>query len=217
MLVKRVQASREALLDAGAAQWKGAASETVPMKGTPLALQPSPYVKAAWKQSQIGKVKSVRVSALHNGEEIFFRLSWADANDDEKISDSNVFPDGAALLFPMGADAPLTTMGSKTQPVNAWHWRADFGEAGKNNVAEGLGTTRLTAASGILCRASWQGGSWQLVMSRALAVPEQAAESVQLRPGAAVKVAVAVWEGANGERGGVKAFCEAWRPIQLEA
>ena len=217
MLVKKVSFARDTLLDPGAAPWRQAAAEIVALKGTPLALQPSPYIKVAWKGREIGKIKRVRVHALHNGEEIFFHLEWADPNDDEKITDSNVFPDGAGLLFPMSGDAPLQTMGSKTQPVNAWQWRADFGEQGRNNIAEGLGTTRLTSASHVVCRASWRGGSWQLVISRALAVPDQVGEAVQLRAGAAVKMAIAIWEGANGERGGVKAFSQAWRELQLQA
>ena len=217
MRVNKVQASREALLDPQAPSWKSAASEVVALKGTPLALQPSPYVKAAWKGREIGKIKNVRLSALHNGEDVFFRLAWADPDDDDKIADNNVFPDGAALLFPMKSDAPLQTMGSKTQPVNAWHWRADFGEQGRNNVAEGLGTTRLTAASHVVCHASWKSGAWQLVIARPLAVPDQAAEGVQLRPGSSVKMAIAIWEGANGERGGIKAFSQAWRQVELEA
>ncbi|MBI2964466.1 MAG: hypothetical protein HYY35_11985 [Deltaproteobacteria bacterium] len=217
MLVKKVQASRDALLDPEAGEWKGAATEVIALKGTPLTLQPSPYVKAAWKGREIGKVKSVRVSSLHNGEDVFFRFAWADPNDNDRISDQNVFPDGAALLFPLNGDAPLQTMGSKTQPVNAWYWRADFGEQGKNNVAEGLGTTRLTAGSHVVCRASWRGGTWQLVIARPLAVPDQASEAVQLRPGSAVKMAIAIWEGSNGERAGVKAFSKQWRRVEIEA
>jgi DMSO reductase family type II enzyme heme b subunit len=216
MLVKKVDASREALLNPEAAQWKEAASEAIALKGTPLDLQPSPYIKAAWKGREIGKIKSVRLSALHNGEDIFFRLTWTDPNDDDKIVDNNVFPDGAALLFPMTSDAPLQTMGSRTQPVNAWQWRADFGEQGRNNVAQGLGTTRLSSTSHLVCRAVWQKGSWQLVISRPLAVPDQAADAVQLRPGETVKMAIAIWEGSNGERAGIKAFSQAWRPMQLQ-
>jgi DMSO reductase family type II enzyme heme b subunit len=217
MLVKKVQASRDVLLDPQAAPWKQVAAETIALEGTPLALQPSPYIKAAWKGREIGKVKSVRLAALHNSADVFFRLAWADPDEDEKITDSNVFPDGAALLFPIRGDAPLQTMGSKSQPVNAWHWRADFGEHGKNNVAEGLGTTRLTTTSHVLCRASWNRGAWALVISRPLAVPDQAGDAVELRPGSSVKLGVAIWEGANGERGGVKAFSKVWRQAQFEA
>jgi DMSO reductase family type II enzyme heme b subunit len=217
MRVIKVQGSRESLLDAAAPQWKGASVETVALKGTPLTLQPSAYIKAAWKDREIGKVKSVKVSALHNGEDVFFRLAWADPDDDERIADNDVFPDGAALLFPMNGDAPLQTMGSKTQPVNAWQWRADFGEHGRNNVAEGLGTTRLSEASHVRCRASWDHGSWQLVITRPLAAPGDPGESVQLRPGSSQKVAIAIWEGANGERGGIKAFSQAWRQLDLDA
>jgi DMSO reductase family type II enzyme heme b subunit len=217
MLVKKVSTPRDVLLDPEASQWKSAAAVTMALRATPLKLQPSGYVKAAFKNRPFGRTKKVSVGAVHNGEEVFFHLTWTDPNDDRTIQGSNVFPDAAALLFPINSDAPIISMGSKTQPVNAWYWRADFGESGKNNVAEGLGTTRQTAVSHVACRAAWKSGTRRLVFARPLAVPDQAGEAVQLRAGGTTRFGVAVWEGANGERAGIKAFSEAWKDLQLEA
>jgi len=217
MLVKKVSTPRDVLLNPEASQWKKTAAETLALSGTPLKLQPSGYVKAAFAHRPFGAVKKVSVGAVHDGEEVFFHLRWADSTDDTTIRNSDTFLDGAALLFPILSDAPIISMGSKTQPVNAWYWRADFGEKGKNNVAEGLGTTRETAVSHVVCRAVWKSATWQLVIARPLAVPDQANEAVQLKAGGTTRFGVAVWEGANGERAGIKAFSQAWKELQFEA
>lgn len=216
MLAKKVDLPRETLLDPHASEWQKAAGEAVELKGAPLGLQPSPYVQASWRGKEIGKVKGLAVKSLHNGKEIFFHLEWKDPDRNEEVVNTNIFPDGAALLFPLNGDAPLITMGTKIQPVNAWYWRADFGERGQNNVAQGLGTTRVTEKSHIFCRALWQGGTWHLIVTRPLAVADQQSEAIQLEPGKAVKVSFAVWEGGNGERAGVKAFSEIWHELAIE-
>ena len=42
------------------------------------------------------------------------------------------------------------------------------------------------------------------------------AESIQLRVVEPFKVAFAVWEGSNGERGGIKSFSPSWHDVTLE-
>jgi len=54
------------------------------------------------------------------------------------------------------------------------------------------------------------------VLSRPLAVANQKGETVQLAAGGSTKVAFAVWEGASGERAGIKAFSKQWRELTLE-
>jgi len=102
--------------------------------------------------------------------------------------------------------------------VNAWFWRGDY-EDGKaqNTFAKGLGTTEFSKSSPIQAKATWQNGTWAVVFARALAVPEQKDEAVQLAEGSAVKIGFAVWEGSNGERAGVKSFSKEWRDLTLEA
>lgn len=223
MLAKKVAAKQKSLLEPGAPQWANAEQAHLPMMPTPLASQPSPYIRASWLQRPYGKVRSVKAASLHNGEEIFFRLEWNDPEKNDTLTDST-FPDGAALLFPMGSDAPILTMGDKTHPVNAWHWRADLAEHGRNNIAHGLGSTVLSEKSRITCRASWDQGSWpwytgvwRLVFCRPLSVPDQAAEAIQLKPGQEVRFGVAVWQGQNAERAGIKAFSQTWHRMTIEA
>ena len=216
MRAKKIAAKQEILLEHAAPQWANAEQAHVPMLPTPLGSQPSRYIRASWRDRPYGKVRSVKVASLHNGEEIFFRLEWSDPEKNDAVTDS-AFPDGAALLFPMGADAPISTMGDKAHPVNAWQWRADLAEHGRNNVAHGLGTTVLSETSQIICRASWDNGVWRVVFCRPLSVPDQAAESVQLKPGQEVHFGVAVWEGQNGERAGIKAFSPTWQRLTIEA
>jgi DMSO reductase family type II enzyme heme b subunit len=216
MQAKKVTATQPTLLDPAAAQWSSAERVTLALMPTPLASQPSAYIRAVWKDKPYGKTRSVRVSALNNGGEIFFRLEWEDPQKNDTVTDT-AFADAAALLFPMGSDAPLLTMGDTQHPVNAWHWRADLGEQGRNNVAHGLGSTVLSDKSHIVCRASWDKGVWRLVISRPLSVPDQADQAVQLKPGQQIRFAVAIWQGQNGERAGIKAFSQTWRPLTIEA
>src|SRR5215470_13691164 len=199
MQAKKVTAAQTTLLDPAATQWSSAEHSTLALMPTPLTSQPSAYVRAVWKDKPYGKIRSVRVSALNNGTDIFFRLEWQDPEKNDTVTDTT-FADAAALLFPMGLDAPRLTMGDTDHPVNAWHWRADLGEHGRNNVAHGLGSTVLTDKSHIVCRAAWDKGVWRVVLSRALSVPDQADEAVQLKPSQQTRFAVAIWEGQNGER-----------------
>lgn len=198
--------------------WLGAPSAKIALGPTPIGLQPTPYIQTRWEGHPYGQTKSVDASALMTGDTLFIRISWQDATEDKSPSGNEAFPDGAALAFPVAGDAPLITMGSKDQPVNAWLWRADQeSEAGRNVIATGLGTSFATAASTVRCRGTWKEGRWAVVFSRALRVPEAAGGGMQFSPGATVKFGVAVWNGSNGERAGIKAYSLAWTSLKLEA
>jgi DMSO reductase family type II enzyme heme b subunit len=217
MQCKKVTASREQLLDPLAAEWSGIAGEALKMDATPLANQPSEYIKASRNEREIGKIKNLMVQAAHNGTDIFFRLTWEDASQNTEITDTNVFPDGCGVLMPMSGDPPIDEMGSKDAPVNAWFWRADFKNTARNTIAKGLGSTQFSKQCPIQVKSTWGNSAWAVVFARALAVPEQKDETVQLAVGTAIKVGFAVWEGSNGERAGVKSFSKEWRELTMEA
>jgi len=218
MLCKKVTLPRERLLDPLAAEWSAIPGEPLKLDATPLANQPSEYIKASRDEKQIGKVRHLLVQAAHNGSDILFRLTWEDTNKNVEVTDTNVFPDACGILMPLnGGDPPIDEMGSKDAPVNAWFWRADFNDTARNTVAHGLGTTQFSKECPIQAKAVWGNGAWAMVFARALAVPQQATEAVQLAVGQPVKVAFAVWEGSNGERAGVKSFSKGWRELALEA
>lgn len=219
MECKKMSVTSEQLLDPAAVGWTNIAGEALTMDATPLANQPSEYIKASRDERKIGKVRNLLVQTVHNGKEIFFRLSWEDASKDSEVSDITTFLDGCGVLMPLkGGDPPIDEMGSKDAPVNAWFWRADFEEGtARNTTAEGLGTTQYSERSPLKARGLWGQGAWAVVFARPLAVPELEKEMTQLAPGATVKVGFAVWEGANGERAGVKAFSKEWRDLTLDA
>ncbi len=218
MQCKKVTAARDKLLDPAAAEWGSIPGETLKMAATPLANQPSEYIKASRDEKQIGKVRSLTVQAAHNGADIFFRLTWEDSSKNTEITDNNIFPDGCGVLMPLsGGDPPIDEMGSKDYPVNAWFWRADFKDEPRNTVAKGLGTTQFSKRCPIQAKSAWDQGKWTVVFVRSLTVPEQSDETIQLAADKPAKVGFAVWEGGNGERAGVKSFSKEWRELTLEA
>jgi len=218
MQCKKVSAPADQLLDPTGTAWSAVPSETLSLDATPLANQPSGYIKASRNEREIGKVRSLNVQSAHNGQEIFVRLSWGDPSENTTITDTNMFPDGCGVLMPLaGGDPPIDEMGSQDAAVNAWFWRADFkNDKALNQIARGLGTTLPTHESPVHARGVWQQGTWTVVFARALSTAPPN-EAVQLAPGNAVKVGFAVWEGSNGERAGVKSFSKEWRELALEA
>jgi len=203
----------EWLLDPGADPWRKAAPERLVLIGTPIGLQPTAAVRNAWAKRRIGAVGRVDVSALHNGEVLAFRLDWSDASENRELTDTNVFPDAAAVAFPVRPGAPLVTMGAPGMPVNAWYWRADNDTQGRQVLAEGIGTSRTPDLQRVRTHGVWKGGRWSVVIARPLRV--EGPEFVQLAPGGATEFAVAVWEGSNSERGGIKSFSGGWRELRL--
>jgi DMSO reductase family type II enzyme heme b subunit len=214
IVAKRVSASREELLKLDSPAWSSAEEFSIETATTPLANQPSPYIKATREEKELGKVKELKVRVLHNGEEVFFMLKWESEEKNLTIGDLNTFPDGVSLLFPMkdDVDCPIKEMGTQESPTNSWYWRADFDNKPKNQIAEGLSTSLYTDDSSIVANSRWTNGEWTVIMGRAFEVPEQATKLV---PGKKKSIGIAAWEGAAGERGGVKAFSKEWRELVL--
>ncbi len=202
------------MLDPAASEWRSVPLQPLALQATPLIAQPSAYVQASWRDRPHGLIDSVNVQAAHDGSEVFFRLSWRDGTRDDAISDTDRFTDAAAVLFPAkGGDAPLTSMGSPDQPVYAWYWRPDFEEP-VSVTAQGLGTTVRHQEAGLRARASFEDGGWKVVLSRRLS--SHSSGVAALLPGKTGKVAFAVWQGANSERGGLKAVTMEWQPLEIE-
>ena len=183
------------------------------LEPTPVGSQPSEYAVRAWKDRPYGLTSRLRVAAAHNGEALFFHLSWQDDTRDDAIADTDRFTDAAAVLFPVRLDAPLQAMGSPEQPVNAWYWRPDL-ESPLSVTATGLGTTVRDTNGSLAAAAAYGEGGWQVVISRPFAVEGDAA--VPLRRGITRKVAFAVWQGSNQERAGIKAVTLEWQPLEIE-
>jgi hypothetical protein len=67
------------LLDAGSALWNAASASSLKLMGTPVGLQPTAIIRAAWMDRKIGAVSEVSVQAVCDGQTLAFRLEWADA------------------------------------------------------------------------------------------------------------------------------------------
>ena len=64
---------------------------------------------------------------------------------------------------------------------------------------------RTVDRSSIVCSSHWAKGSWTVVITRALTLSSPATVA-QLYPGARTPYGVAIWEGGNQERAGIKSF-----------
>jgi len=214
--MKRVSAVDKQILDCKAEVWKQIEGHIIETAATPLANQPSPYIKATFDEKKIGSVKKISMKAVHNGKSAFFHLTWTSKSPNYEIGDVGTFPDAAAVLLPFKdpEKTQIKEMGSKDFPTNSWYWRPDFEEKPKNQVAHGLSTSLYTEKTSIISVSEWKGGTWMVVMGRPLKVKE---EAVNLLPGSKTGIGIAVWEGANGERGGVKAFSKEWRELVIDA
>lgn len=71
--------------------------------------------------------REVRVRALSNGEELAFRLEWADEAANDAL-DAGRFPDACAVQLPQKAEvnAPDPQMGQPGRAVEIAYWRADW-------------------------------------------------------------------------------------------
>ena len=207
----------DAAAEPGSSLWGATKPEAVPLIATPIGLQPNTTIQVSWMPPKnIGATTGVEAAAIHDGETIAFRLAWEDEQENGEIGDITGFPDACGVLFPAVTGAIVSTMGAPGLGVNAWYWRADEDGRGRQVVAEGLGTTRTVDVELVRGRGAWKDGRWQVVISRSMRI--QTSELVaQLEPGQTTGFAVAVWEGSNSERAGIKAYSGEWRELQLEA
>lgn len=205
----------ETLLDPNSKAWRGRAGEKLELMGTSAGMQPTAAVQVAWTNKRIGAVSSVKVDAIHNGEFLAFRLEWEDPTQNDELNDNDDFPDAAAIALPVVPDAPLILMGSKGLPVNAWYWRADEKRVARHVSAEGLGTSQTLDTNLVKAYGEWKDGHWRVVIARPMQVPGVAG-AAQLTPGQQTGFGVAIWEGSNRERAGIKAFSGDWKPLIIE-
>ncbi len=206
----------DTVLQPDAALWQAAKPETVKLKGTPLDMQPSGSIKASWANKKIGAVDVVQVAAIHDGEQIAFRLEWSDPLANREITDDTPFPDGCGVLFPTVQFAPMAVMGAVGMAVNAWYWRADENGRGRHVLAEGLGTTRTLDEELVRGNGVHENQRWQVVITRPMKV-QSPDNPAQFDPGQSSGFAVAIWEGGHGERAGNKAISgDDWLKLDLE-
>lgn len=104
--------------------WKNAgADQTISLMGQPM-VTPRP------KKTETSLIK---VSAVHDGKWIAFRLKWKDSeiSESEKLA---TFSDAVALQFPIKNNdvPPPIMMGGKDDPVHLFHWKYQYQQDAKN-------------------------------------------------------------------------------------
>jgi DMSO reductase family type II enzyme heme b subunit len=204
MQVTKLQLANKTLLNPAATQWARAPRVFLTLRGTEAQAQPSAYVRTAWAGRLVGAVRSVSVQAAHNRQTLFFRLEWTDSTHNPDYGDGSVFPDAAAVLFPMNGDAPLLRMGSPGAGIEAWYWRANRLDYGEALEFQGFATERQRPAPLVMHTAHWAEGSWQVVIGAALnAVKEKQS------------VAFAVWDGGSQERAGLHSVSPKWLDLSI--
>jgi complex iron-sulfur molybdoenzyme family reductase subunit gamma len=196
-------ADAKTLLDPQSAVWNNINPENIKLEGTPLAMQPTAAIRESWGDRKIGTVDTVAVQVAHNGKELAFRLVWDAPNHKVDNGDNSTFPDGAAIAFPLTANAPVM-MGAPNMPINIWFWRADDNGDSRMINAEGIGTSDTINQSAVKTRAVSKSGQWLLVIQRALQADN--ANAVTLTAGSQAQCALAIWDGSNQERGGIKSY-----------
>ena len=176
--------------------------QTLQLIGAPTAMQPGGYVPEAYKNRTEPSTPSVELTAQSaKGRGWRIELQWACPQPVASIAnETDLFPDAAALMVPVVADAPWITMGQPDKPVEAALWRADR-KALYRMQAEGLGTMqRSEAPSGWSAQSQWADGVYRLVF--------------QIKPWAALDqhglLGIALWRGAEGDRGGLKSVSGGW-------
>src|SRR3989338_7683578 len=81
-------------------------------------------------------------------------------------------------------------------------------------VSEGPGSITAKEKQVVTGRGRWQDGRWAVVVARPLTTPETI--DFQFASGQRNRMALAVWDGARGEKGSRKSISE-WVWLELEA
>lgn len=203
MQVKRVNRFKDFLQPDGE-RWADHVPLAVQMMRAPVSMQPTEYIRVKWADEDYGHLSRIGVSAVHNGDEIAIRLEWACATQHDR--------DAAAIALPVKGNPPLITMGQPDAPIHFLHWKHANNEV-RSTIGTGIGTTDHGPEFRRSVNAVWDEGHWQLVVIRPLGKGQGIAP---LLPGLNSKIGFAVWQGANGERAGLKAFSINWKDFSLE-
>lgn len=166
----------------------------------PTGFQPGGYIAKAYADRNTALTGKADVGVdTSNGFVISLRWQCAqpmiDASDNPRQ-----FIDACALLVPEKTDAPWITMGAPGLPVAGVLWRADKTQPMAIR-AEGLGSVqRSEAPNNWKAESNYADDYWRVTFT----LPQWAplAEHRQF--------AIAIWQGAQSERAGLKSISEGW-------
>lgn len=136
-----------------------------------------------------------------------------------KKSVKDIYPNVSVDIYPnefpdRGKLKPATQEEMETfSPAKALgNPQASVKKAVDEMMAEGFGTSVVTAGGNAVGRGEWKNGEWVVVISRALKCPGGSV----LEEGKASSFGLAVWQGGAGEVGSRKALTMMWTPFLVE-
>jgi DMSO reductase family type II enzyme heme b subunit len=184
------------LADPGAPAWASVEAVTVPLQPVPLGAQPTSYIREAWAGRPYGQTPQASLAAATDGERLYVRVSW---KDDERPHGE--FQDAVAAVFPTNGSGAIATLGDAEKPVAVWFWE-NGGPGAQSLLSRGPGVVRKDPGTALAAAGELAGGNWSVVFGGPLAAAGHG------------RVAVAVWNGSNDERGGLAAVSRDW--VSLE-
>jgi DMSO reductase family type II enzyme heme b subunit len=192
-----------------ASMWSQVVHEDIALMPTPLAMQPTEYIRKSWEGRDYGQTKSLSVASVHDGHNWAIRVSWPGVSVEGKD-----FPDAIAVALPISGKPALILMGAPDAPIHILRWQANK-EGAHSIVATGIGQSR-PGPGGIQigAQAEAKDGVRSVVITRALGHGKDIAP---LAVGKKTGVGFALWMGGNDERAGIKAFSLDWTELVLDA
>lgn len=207
MLSRRVE-SIDRYLAPDSSAWEAQLTASIPLAPTPLGMQPTAYVRNAWAGRPYGASDGLEVASVHDGLTWALRACWIGSGTG--VTD---FPDALAVALPVRKDAVLALMGADEAPIHYLRWSSNRPGV-LSLLATGIGSSRPGPVLHCAANAVAEGTVWRVVIARELGSGSGAAP---LSPGASTGVGFALWQGANEERAGTKAFSIDWTELALEA
>lgn len=178
------------------------------MMPTPLAMQPTAYIRNTWSDRKYGDTATLAVASVHDGETWALRASWPGSGPG-----STDFPDAVAVALPVRNNPVLALMGAEDAPIHYLRWSAN--KKGLLSIlATGVGLSGPGPDLKREAHAAAEGTTWHVVIARSLSAGPEAAPLV---PGKRTGIGFAVWQGSNDERAGIKAFSVDWAELVLDA
>ena len=195
-------------LSPGSPYWARVPATQVAMMPTPLAMQPTAYIRNSWDKKTYGQTASLDVASVHDGETWALRASWNGSGPG-----ATDFPDAVAVALPVRNNPVLALMGAEDAPIHYLRWGA--GKKGLQSIlATGIGLSVPGPNLKTEAHSVADGKTWRVVIARALHAGPDAAP---LAPGKKTGIGFALWQGANDERAGIKAFSVDWSELVLDA
>ncbi|MEE8292628.1 MAG: ethylbenzene dehydrogenase-related protein [Candidatus Tectomicrobia bacterium] len=166
-------------------------------------------------------VVGIEVQALHNDQEIAFRLVWDDRTPSKpgEREDIETYVDAVALQFPShpksGMERPYFLMGDAEHPTDLWYWRSNSATAVRVQTTGYKTFEPGEDTGGVQSQGQFDNGQYRLLMTRPLHT-ETPDKEMQFEIGAFLPFSTTVWDGSNGEHGGGKRTVSAWYNLYLE-